>query len=252
MDEIKAAAENILGRTSDMKKAFIDLAPNKQTNMIIIAALIVAGVLLALLGLKLVKLFIALCGFGIGAAIGVAATQIFKISGTTGVIVIFGCALVLAVLAFFLHKIGVFLTVFIASMVIAVMANMPQSLTIMGVYAIISLILAVLAVIFTEPLMIVVTSFAGGISIGTAVIMLVELPYAGVIRLAISIVVAVIGMVVQFMMQSRKLGKKEKKFSEEVKEKASVESEVEKARMILDDFDDSTDENDEDIDDLDE
>ncbi len=109
----------------------------------------------------------------------------------------------------------------------------------------VSLILAILAVIFTEPLMIVVTAFAGGMSVGTAVEMLVDLPFAGVARLVIGVVVAIIGMIVQFMMQSRKLGKKEKKFSEKIKEQDSVESEVEKARMILDDFDDDTDEDDE-------
>ena len=109
----------------------------------------------------------------------------------------------------------------------------------------VSLILAILAVIFTEPLMIVVTAFAGGMSVGTAVVMLVDLPFAGVARLVIGVVVAIIGMIVQFMMQSRKLGKKEKKFSEKIKEQDSVESEVEKARMILDDFDDDTDEDDE-------
>ena len=47
------------------------------------------------------------------------------------------------------------------------------------------------------------------------------------------------------MRMTRKLGKKEKKFSEKIKEQDSVESEVEKARMILDDFDDDTDEDDE-------
>ena len=109
----------------------------------------------------------------------------------------------------------------------------------------VSLILAILAVIFTEPLMIVVTAFAGGMSVGTAVVMLGDLPFAGAARLVIGVVVAIIGMIVQFMMQSRKLGKKEKKFSEKIKEQDSVESEVEKARMILDDFDDDTDEDDE-------
>ena len=37
------------------------------------------------------------------------------------------------------------------------------------------------------------------------------------------------------MMKSREVGKKEKRFSEAVKEEKSVETEVEKARMLLDD-----------------
>ena len=245
MDEIKTLLENVLSKTSDMKQAFIDLTPNSQMNMGIIGAMIIVGVLLALFGLKLVKLFTALCGFGIGAAIGAGVVQVMHPSQMTGMIILFGCAVVMAVLAFFLHKLGIFITVFIVSMAIAVTANMPHSLLIAGIYVVVSLILAILAVIFTEPLMIVVTAFAGGMSVGTAVVMLVDLPFAGVARLVIGVVVAIIGMIVQFMMQSRKLGKKEKKFSEKIKEQDSVESEVEKARMILDDFDDDTDEDDE-------
>lgn len=41
-------------------------------------------------------------------------------------------------------------------------------------------------------------------------------------------VIAVIGIIVQFMMHSRRVGKKEKNFSEQVKEQDSMESEVEK------------------------
>ena len=39
------------------------------------------------------------------------------------------------------------------------------------------------------------------------------------------------------MMQSRKIGKREKIFSKKIKEQVSMESEVEKARMLLDDGD---------------
>ena len=48
-------------------------------------------------------------------------------------------------------------------------------------------------------------------------------------------VLAILGIVVQFMMKSREVGKKEKRYSESVKEEKSVETEVEKARMLLED-----------------
>lgn len=245
MDEMMTLLNDALKETSEMKRAFIDLAPNTQKNMIIIGVMIVVGALLALFGLKLSKLFTVIFGFGVGAAIGFAITQIVHPAEMTGLIILFGCAIFVAVMALFLRKLGVFLTVFVASMLIAVMANMPQSVLIMGIYALVSLVLAILAAIFTEPLMIVVTAFAGGISVGTAVVMLADLPYAGIVRLIIGVVVAAIGIVVQFMMQSRKVGKREKRFSQKVKETDSVESEVEKARMILDDFGDDADDDDE-------
>ena len=52
-----------------------------------------------------------------------------------------------------------------------------------------------------------------------------------------SAAIAVIGITVQTMMQSRKIGKREKIFSKKIKEQVSMESEVEKARMLLDDGD---------------
>ena len=49
----------------------------------------------------------------------------------------------------------------------------------------------------------------------------------------LSLAIAVIGIVIQTMMQSRKIGRKEKIFSKKIKEEVSMESEVEKARMWL-------------------
>ena len=63
--------------------------------------MIIVGVLLALFGLKLVKLFTALCGFGIGAAIGAGVVQVMHPSQMTGMIILFGCAVVMAVLCVF-------------------------------------------------------------------------------------------------------------------------------------------------------
>ena len=54
----------------------------------------------------------------------------------------------------------------------------------------------------------------------------------------ISIVLAVVGIVVQFMMHSKKIGKKEEVYSKKIKEEVSRESEVEKARMILEEDED--------------
>ena len=58
------------------------------------------------------------------------------------------------------------------------------------------------------------------------------------IGIVIGAVIAVIGIIVQFMMHSRKVGKKERNYSKKVKEQDSMESEVEKARHLLDDDDD--------------
>lgn len=59
----------------------------------------------------------------------------------------------------------------------------------------------------------------------------------------LSLAIAVIGIVIQTMMQSRKIGRKEKIFSKKIKEEVSMESEVEKARMWLEEDESEEEEN---------
>ena len=72
------------------------------------AAAIAIGLLLCVLGLKLIKIISAFMGFAVGAGVGIGINSAAGISGFTGIIIIFALALVLAALAFFLYRIGVF------------------------------------------------------------------------------------------------------------------------------------------------
>ena len=117
----------------------------------------------------------------------------------------------------------------------------PQSTLPLVIVLVIALILAIVAVIFVEPAIIICTGISGGVTTGisAAAAMGLEGIWPGY---AIGAVAAILGMVVQFMMHSRKVGKKEKVYAEQVKEADSVESEVEKARMVLDDPEEPEDE----------
>ena len=117
----------------------------------------------------------------------------------------------------------------------------PQSTLPLVIVLVIALILAIVAVIFVEPAIIICTGISGGVTAGisAAAAMGLEGIWPGY---AIGAVAAILGMVVQFMMHSRKVGKKEKVYAEQVKEADSVESEVEKARMVLDDPEEPEDE----------
>lgn len=203
---------------------------------------IVIGLLLCFLGLKIMKALVTLVGFVAGAGIGVGITQIAGLEGIINVLVIFGCAFLLAALSYFVYRLGIFITAFgiigsITLTIIDTSINL-QVLIALGV----TLLLAVLAMIFMEPAVIIITALAGGFLAGTDILALAGFSEHMFISLGISILLAVLGMVVQFMMHSRKVGKKEKLYSKKVKEKDSMESEVEKARMLLDDdFDDKQD-----------
>lgn len=201
----------------------------------------IVGLLICFFGLKLIRLQAALVGFLMGALIGIGVAWTAGISGLTFAIVVFACGAVLAALSFFLYKFGVFCVVFCVCLGMGVQIADPQSELPLVIVLVIALILAIVAVIFVEPAIIICTSISGGVTAGisAAAAMGLEGIWPGY---AIGAVAAILGMVVQFMMHSRKVGKKEKVYSEQVKEADSVESEVEKARMVLDDPEEPEDE----------
>ena len=201
----------------------------------------IVGLLICFLGLKLIRLQAALVGFLMGALIGIGVAWTAGISGLTFAIVVFACGAVLAALSFFLYKFGVFCVVFCVCLGMGVQIADPQSTLPLVIVLVIALILAIVAVIFVEPAIIICTGISGGVTAGisAAAAMGLEGIWPGY---AIGAVAAILGMVVQFMMHSRKVGKKEKVYAEQVKEADSVESEVEKARMVLDDPEEPEDE----------
>lgn len=201
----------------------------------------IVGLLICFFGLKLIRLQAALVGFLMGALIGIGVAWTAGISGLTFAIVVFACGAVLAALSFFLYKFGVFCVVFCVCLGMGVQIADPQSTLPLVIVLVIALILAIVAVIFVEPAIIICTGISGGVTAGisAAAAMGLEGIWPGY---AIGAVAAILGMVVQFMMHSRKVGKKEKVYAEQVKEADSVESEVEKARMVLDDPEEPEDE----------
>lgn len=201
-------------------------------------AAVVIGLLFCFLGNKIMRVIATLVGFGVGAGVGVLITQMAETEGITNVLIIFGCALVLAAVSFFVFRIGIFLTAF--GMVSAVSLSLvDMSMNVQVIIALaVTFVLAVLAMIFMEPVVIIVTALVGGLTAGAGIAGLAGFTDNRLIGLGIGAVLAIIGMIVQFMMQSRKVGKKERLHSRKVKEKDSMESEVEKAKMFFDEDDD--------------
>ena len=83
-------------------------------------------------------------------------------------------------------------------------------------------------------MIIVITGIAGGFLAGPTSLDLAGITDPSWLKYAAGAVLAFVGLMIQFMMQSSKIGKKERIKSEHIKEQVSMENEVEKARMILD------------------
>lgn len=226
---------NFVNDASDNAKMFLN-GNGKQLGSVLIA-MIVVGLLLCLFGLKLVRIMAAVTGLLIGAYVGLVVCIVADLSGTAALVVVAVAAVVLAVLACVLYRVGIFFWILCLSVgTAATLIDIQNMVQVLIAFAV-SVLLAVLAVRYIEPIVIIVTSLAGGAEAGMAAAELAGLTSNPWIGYGIGIALAVIGMIVQFMMQSRKVGKKEKIYSKKVKESVSMESEVEKARMILDDDD---------------
>lgn len=208
---------------------------SSQLNYGLLAASVVIGLLICFFGLKLVKVLSALIGFLLGAGIGAAIGLVLGLSGPVFAGVILAVGIVFGIISWFLYKFGVFLLVFAETTGIVLGIGGTDSIPVLIAAIVGGLILAVLAVRFIEPIVIVITGISGGLSAGNSAAQLMGLTAGMWSGLVLGIVAAVVGIGVQFMMHSRKIGKKERVYSKKVKEQDSMESEVEKARRLLDD-----------------
>ena len=206
-----------------------------KINVAVLAAVIVIGLLIGFFGLKLVKIVAALLGFLIGAGAGAAICTVAGIEGIASVAIILVCAILLAVLSCLVYRLGVFIMIFICSLGAFVAVVPSQSTVIAIIELIVALVLAILAAVFAEPMIMVFTGIIGGFLAGPAILDLAGITDPSWVKYIAGAVLAILGVLVQFMMQSSKIGKRERIKSEHIKEQVSMENEVEKARMILDD-----------------
>ena len=201
----------------------------------VLIATVVVGVVIALFGLKIVRVISAIYGLGVGAGIGAGIGIAVGFDNTKMIVVAAVCGVVLCVLCAVLRKFGIFIMTFFGSFGTFITLLETKSRVVLGICAAVALVVAILTVIFAEFLVIFVTGIMGGVEAGMALPFVLGMTKISWIGYVMSIAIAVIGIVVQTMMQSRKIGKKEKIFSNKIKEQVSMESEVEKARMLLDD-----------------
>ena len=212
----------------------IFVAAKTPEIMGVLIATVVVGLIIALFGLKLVRVISTIVGLGIGAGIGAVISMAFGLDNVKMIAAIAVCGVVLGIMCAVLRKFGIFIMTFFGSFGTFVTLLETKSWIALGICAVIALIVAVLTVIFAEFLVIFVTGIMGGVEAGMALPFVLGMTKISWIGYAMSAAIAVIGIVVQTMMQSRKIGKKEKIFSKKIKEQVSMESEVEKARMLLD------------------
>lgn len=200
----------------------------------------VIGLIACLFGLKLVRFLNAICGLAVGAVLGILAAYLIQTDLKIGLAIVAAAALILTIMSAVFKKFGAFLLCLSVALEVVGMFQM-QNFTMLAVTGVAGIIIAVLTMIWFEPLVIIVTSLSGGMGLGNAVAQMVGIknPY---ITLGICAAGIAIGLIVQFMMKSREIGRREARHSRQVKEEISIESEIDRARSILDLDDEEEDE----------
>jgi hypothetical protein len=173
--------------------------------------LLVAALLLELawcfFGYKAMRTFSAITGFVIGAGIGLGLSPLFHLVGIVALVVPLVIGAVLAVLGFFLYKVGAFLAVLITGSGAAaslLTRYLPLNKTLIAILAaVIGLVLAVLTVVFLRAMLIVASAFAGGFGFTSLLLdNLIRIrwntTYEAAARCGIGLILAVIGMIYQF------------------------------------------------------
>lgn len=206
-----------------------------QNAVAVLAATIMIGLLIGFLGWKIVRVWAAVAGFVLGFILGVLISAFAGLSGT-GVLAAGGItAVVLAVLAAVLYRVGVFLIVLLSVCSLAIQILNPQNGILLAVCLVIALVAAILSVRFVSVLTIFVTGIYGAVVAGNAVYEL--LPVSGeLIRVLICIILAAGGIAVQLLLESRKQKKASLKKAEQIREENSTANDVERARAMMDDF----------------
>lgn len=205
-----------------------------ENLMIALIVTTVIGIFLSMFGLKLIRLWSALLGLVAGAGIGFAVTELAGLEPMIVVGATVGGGIVLAFLAGFFYRFGIFLLALLTGTYIAILFVNPQDWIFLGVCLAIGLVIALLALKFVEPIMIVVTSILGGVLAGDAIATLAEFDNP-IFRYGIMVLVAIVGGIIQFTLESGKRKKKNLKKAAEIREQNSTENEVEKARAMFDD-----------------
>ena len=204
--------------------------------VIVSAVSIVISVFIGILGLKLIRVWNAVIGFAVTYLMGLEVVPVLIAAGVAG--------LVFAILNSVFKKFGAFWVCFLGMAGTVLAITNAGNWIMLAVCGAVGLIFAILAMIWFEPFVIIATALAGGFGAGMMIYDLAGLKNV-IFMWIISIGITFIGIVIQFIMKSSEINKKQVRRANAIKKETSKEEEIEMARTMLIDLDDDDDEDEE-------
>lgn len=201
-------------------------------NIVVLVGTVIISIILCLFGIKLMRIGNALAAAVLGAGIGYYGAELAGMDVKTQMLLAIAGAVILGALAAIFKKFGAFLFCMIGVTGMLILLTRPGNWIFYAVYGGIGMLFAIAAMNWLDAVYIFATAFVGGVGIGTIIRKFILIDNIGVV-IAIFVIPVVMGCIVQFILKSREIGRKEAAHSEEVKKEISKEEEVESARALF-------------------
>ena len=201
-------------------------------NIVVLVGTVIISIILCLFGIKLMRIGNALAAAVLGAGIGYYGAELAGMDVKTQMLLAIAGAVILGALAAIFKKFGAFLFCMIGVTGMLILLTRPGNWIFYAVYGGIGMLFAIAAMNWLDAVYIFATAFVGVVGIGTIIRKFIVIDNIGVV-IAIFVIPVVMGCIVQFILKSREIGRKEAAHSEEVKKEISKEEEVESARALF-------------------
>ncbi|MDR1017403.1 MAG: TMEM198/TM7SF3 family protein, partial [Lachnospiraceae bacterium] len=237
------------GGNYNLKDLGIDVSNIEGANKIIkqisnfsvalLIAAIIVGIIIGIFGFKLIRVLGFFSGFTVGVILGYLGSTFAGPDLFTTVIIAGVVGAIIGVLATVFKRFGAFI-IGILFLSLASFALCDGNIIVLIVLLALSLIISILALFFVAPMTIFSTSIFGGTlaAFASYVVLKYFIGIDGLNEIMVYIVAAVlfiVGIIIQSLMHSKKIKKNNARKAKEIKSKSSRESEVEKAKALLDD-----------------
>lgn len=204
-----------------------------QTEIIVLAAAAVVGILIGMFGLRIVRFWAAFLGFLAGLAGGTYAASLAGLDAVYAWIPGLVLGIVLAVLGAKMYRFGVFITAWIAVSAVCQYAVRPSDWIWTAACAAAGLVFALFAIKFVKVITILATAVFGAAISGTSLYYLLPLKWEW-FHILLCVVLGAVGILVQILFVSGRRKRQNLEKAAEIRKTHSTENEVEKARALVD------------------
>lgn len=205
---------------------------------VVISVALVLSLLICFLGIKIFRILMALAGFLSGSMLGFwVAAAVFRQQIIYALAAGAVAGIILAVIAAKIRIVSTMMCTWIFGMMTLMILIRPSNLLWILICMGIGMVLTLISLKFSEPMIILVTSLAGGLGASySAACFLGSLSWLS--ACGIGLIFAGIGLAVQFILEGRKRGRQAVATARTIQSEKSIENEIEAARAIISDDDD--------------